>query len=91
MTNAFDDDDANDGKPPLTGNTHIFMERDLLAERYYLEQNGEHIHLADTHFQPIFFARKVDDLREDPDANKALKKFRIFVGPDEFVEELKTF
>lgn len=49
------------------------MERDLLADRYTLEQNGQKLPLSETHFQPIFFARKVDDLREDPDANKALK------------------
>ena len=39
--------------------------------------------------KPIFFANDVEGLRKEPGAQKALKKYRIFVGPDDVVEELK--
>jgi hypothetical protein len=66
------------------------MLRDNLAGRYYLEQNGKDLPLTEAHFQPVFTARKVDDLRSDPDAQNALKQYQIFVGPNEFVNNLKT-
>ena len=65
------------------------MERDVNSGKYELVQNGKKLKLDETHFQPIFFADDVDELRDNLDAQKSLKKYRIFVGPDEFVEELK--
>ena len=73
----------------LTGNTHIFMERDVSSGRYELLQNGKKLKLQEEHFQPIFFAPDVETLRSIPAATKSLKKYRIFVGPDEFVEKLQ--
>ena len=65
------------------------MERDVNSGRYDLLQNGKQLELKETHFQPIFFANDVEGLRKEPGAQKALKKYRIFVGPDDVVEELK--
>jgi hypothetical protein len=48
------------------------MERDYFSNQYKLEQNGHEIELDKQHFQPVFFANKVDDLRENEDAKKAL-------------------
>ena len=64
------------------------MRRDF-DDKYELEQNGEPIELDDTHFQPIFFAKNTDMLRKEPTACNALKKFRIFVTPDEMHKKLK--
>ena len=66
------------------------MERDVNSGRYDLVLNGKSFELEDTkHFQPIFFADNVEELRDNPDAYKSLKKYRIFVSPDKFVEDLK--
>ena len=40
----------NPDKPQLTGNTHIFMERDVSSGRYELLQNGKKLKLQDLHF-----------------------------------------
>lgn len=79
----------DNGMTTVTGNGHILMERDRYSKRYELEQHGKKIEIGDTHFQPIFFAQDVEELRNNVHAQKALKKYRIFVGPDEFVEDLK--
>ena len=79
--------DSRKSVPGLTGNTHIIMRRDF-DNKYELEQNGDKLKLSDTHFQPIFFAKNTNQLRNEPSACNALKKFRIFVKPDDMHDEL---
>lgn len=75
------------------------MERDYIEDRYRLEQNGKEIKLFEkdedgndkihNHFEPVFFANNVEELRDNPEAQQALRQFRIFVGPDDFLNDIK--
>lgn len=73
----------------MTGNQQIQMLRDWSDNTYKFYRGGnfdpEHelTFNKEQHFQPLFFARNVEDLRNNIQAQKQLRKFRIFVKPEE--------
>ena len=81
------------GRTALTGNQHLHMVRDHFSETFKLYRGDEdEVQIDETHFQPIFFAKDVESLRGNFEAQRALRKYRIFVGPDEIeaaIEESK--
>ena len=75
--------------PGLTGGAHILMERDLMENKYALVKGDAKIELDQKHFDPVFFAKSTEELRRDPEATKQLRKFQIFVKPDDIHVEAK--
>lgn len=71
------------GLSELTGNRHLEFQRDHSTNQYKLQRGDEEVPLDKAHFHPVFFANDVEQLRNNPEAQKTLKKFRIFVAPEE--------
>lgn len=68
----------------LTSNSHIDILRNFGNNTYSLSKaNEEVVPIDEAHFHPIFFAKDVEQLRMNPEAQRTLKKFRIFVAPHE--------
>lgn len=59
------------------------MLRNFSNNRYQFFKQEKEIPIQEEHFQPIFFAQDVEQLRNNKDAIKTLQKFRIFVKPEE--------
>ena len=86
--------DSGGSKPGLTGSKHIMMERNVFANNYVLEQVGTDAktwEMCKEHFQPIFFARNTNELRDDVKAQKALKQYRIFVKPEDMKDDIVEY
>ena len=61
----------------LGDNTYKFYRGGNFDSDHELTFNKE------THFQPLFFARNVEALRNNIEAQRSLRKYRIFVKPEE--------
>ena len=48
-----------------------------------MQRASEPVPIDDSHFYPVFFAKHVEELRMNTQAQKTLRKFKIFVAPDE--------
>ena len=76
----------NPKRTPITGGGHILLEYDPhMAEVDYIRMNDmkfykgdKKLHINKEHYQPTFIASGVDELREQKNTRKILKKFRIF-------------
>lgn len=68
----------------LTSNQHIEFVRDYSKNKYRLVKGlTEELELGEEHFHPVFFAKNVEELRDNPQAQKTLKQYKIFVSPEE--------
>jgi hypothetical protein len=44
--------------------------------------------MDEQHFQPLFFANDVEDLRNNPEARKVLKQYKIFTGENQKIQRV---
>lgn len=71
------------------------IERDYMGpeffqtNRYTLYTDDKPIELNNKHFQPIFFAASEAELKDNPAAYNALKKYREFVRAPDMLDRLK--
>ena len=72
------------------------MVRDFFDNTYHLFRGHEEEAVnfnKEEHFQPVFFAKDIESLRNNTEAQRALRKYRIFVKPEEIekaIEESKA-
>lgn len=50
----------------------------------------EEIQLDDSHFEPLFFANDIEELRNNQNARKALKQYQIFTGQNQAITKPTT-
>lgn len=67
-----------DGERGGTG--HIIMEYNPEKNRIGYFKEDKEIILQDSHFEPLFFANDIEEIRNNPDARKALRSYNIFSG-----------
>lgn len=59
------------------------MIRNFGNNTYQLKKADDFIPVGDNHFQPIFFAKNVTQIQRNPDAVRSLRKYRIWVAPQD--------
>jgi len=57
---------------------HILIQFDPQHQRLEFTQNEEKIQLDENHYMPHFFAKDIEELRNNPESRKALKTFNLF-------------
>jgi len=63
------------------GTGHIIMEYNPDRQRLgFYRQDNQEIELDEQHFEPLFIAKDVEELRRNPEARKALRQYNIFTG-----------
>ena len=65
---------------------HFIGEKKLDREIVTFKKDGKDLDVKITHEQPIFFAPGVNELRDNVEAQRALKKYRVEIQKDDFIK-----
>ena len=56
------------------------LEHDPLNGRLGFSYKEQQIELDESHYQPTFIAKDIEEIRNNPETRKVLKQFHLFTG-----------
>jgi hypothetical protein len=59
---------------------HILLDHDPINGRLGFIHHDRPIELDESHYQPTFIAKDIEEIRNNPETRKVLKQFKLFTG-----------